>query len=498
MSEIPMNERNIVFFPMQSVQIGVDEDDNPIYDNAADAEILQKLRQMEIKDGVYPDDSTYLQVMSNGDMTVTVKAGYAHVRGVQVWMKEDVTLALEAADDLVDRVDRVVLRISFQDRDVTLAVKTGDTALTRAEGQTWELGLADIAVDHLNDTVTQAEITDLRLDTTACGVVSGLMQVDTQSIFNQYMTWWEDQQDTSGYLTVDGEYPSLNTTSKKVFGAINEAYDNIGSFKESRSLGEDITLTTDDVGRVIRFSSSGTFSVVLPSLSSIPDGSSITLVNTMSGGTLTISSFGPAIEPIRGSGIMSGSFVLPMGASVKLSANATVTWLAEACVSIFGNQTISGEKTFSSFPVTPSSAPSSNYQAANKKYVDDKAASTENVYITASGQASSIGAGATINVDWGAPTMVGSGINYNPNTKIFTLPSGTYIITAVVQLQNPGQAFVNIVCGVQHLASSPSIQYITCTAVVKNYSGTLRVEVNTSVANSIVFSGTRLTVQKIA
>ena len=211
MSDVPMNERNIVFFPMQSVQIGVDEADNPIYDNAADAEILQNLRQMEIKDGVYPDDSTYLQVMSNDDMTVSVKAGYAHVRGVQVWVREDVTLALTAADELVDRVDRVVLRLSLQNRNVTLTVKTGDTALTRVEGQTWELGLADIAVDHLNDTITQAEITDLRLDTNACGVVSGLMQVDTQSIFNQYMVWWEDQQDTSGYVTnsnlLDKVYP---------------------------------------------------------------------------------------------------------------------------------------------------------------------------------------------------------------------------------------------------------------------------------------------------
>ena len=38
-----------------------------------------------------------------------------------------------------------------------------------------------------------------------------------------------------------------------------------------------------------------------------------------------------------------------------------------------GNETIAGVKTFSSFPVTPSTAPSSDYQAANKKYVDDNA-----------------------------------------------------------------------------------------------------------------------------
>lgn len=35
------------------------------------------------------------------------------------------------------------------------------------------------------------------------------------------------------------------------------------------------------------------------------------------------------------------------------------------------DQTIAGIKTFSSFPVTPSSAPTTDYQVANKKYVDD-------------------------------------------------------------------------------------------------------------------------------
>ena len=39
-----------------------------------------------------------------------------------------------------------------------------------------------------------------------------------------------------------------------------------------------------------------------------------------------------------------------------------------------GGQTIAGVKTFSSFPVTPSSAPSANYEVANKKYVDDSIA----------------------------------------------------------------------------------------------------------------------------
>lgn len=36
-----------------------------------------------------------------------------------------------------------------------------------------------------------------------------------------------------------------------------------------------------------------------------------------------------------------------------------------------GNETIADVKTFNSFPITPSSAPTTDYQTANKKYVDD-------------------------------------------------------------------------------------------------------------------------------
>lgn len=50
------------------------------------------------------------------------------------------------------------------------------------------------------------------------------------------------------------------------------------------------------------------------------------------------------------------------------------------CVKLNGNQTISGIKTFGSFPIAPSSAPTTDYQVANKKYVDNKTvASSETI-----------------------------------------------------------------------------------------------------------------------
>jgi len=55
---------------------------------------------------------------------------------------------------------------------------------------------------------------------------------------------------------------------------------------------------------------------------------------------------------------------------------ANITDFSESdYVHISNNETIDGVKTFSNFPVTPSSAPSNDYDAANKKYVDDSVAS---------------------------------------------------------------------------------------------------------------------------
>ena len=60
---------------------------------------------------------------------------------------------------------------------------------------------------------------------------------------------------------------------------------------------------------------------------------------------------------------------------VKVSRIKTYlkTYLDTLYVALTGDQTVAGVKTFSSFPVTPSSAPTTDYQVANKKYVDDNA-----------------------------------------------------------------------------------------------------------------------------
>lgn len=53
-----------------------------------------------------------------------------------------------------------------------------------------------------------------------------------------------------------------------------------------------------------------------------------------------------------------------------------VTGLSSVYVALTGDQTVAGVKTFSSFPVTPSSAPTTDYQVANKKFVADQVAAS--------------------------------------------------------------------------------------------------------------------------
>lgn len=58
--------------------------------------------------------------------------------------------------------------------------------------------------------------------------------------------------------------------------------------------------------------------------------------------------------------------------------------LSQKAVKLTDNQTVAGVKTFSDFPITPSSAPTTDYQTANKKYVDDSKATRTSVTTSAS------------------------------------------------------------------------------------------------------------------
>jgi hypothetical protein len=74
-----------------------------------------------------------------------------------------------------------------------------------------------------------------------------------------------------------------------------------------------------------------------------------------------------------------GSYVINDTSILMTGWGGNSRWLSIAgkyslyAVSLTESETIAGVKTFSSFPVTPSSAPTTDYQVANKKFVLDNA-----------------------------------------------------------------------------------------------------------------------------
>lgn len=158
-----------------------------------------------LTNGVFPNPSTNLQVISNNNMTVTLKSGKAWINGYFYYNTDDLIVPIDVADGVLNRIDRVVLRMDTVERSITAKVKKGAFASSpiastlQRDEDTYELGIADIYVGKGVVNITQANITDLRLNNTYCGIVNSLIQADTTAIFNQYLDWYNNK--TNEYQT---------------------------------------------------------------------------------------------------------------------------------------------------------------------------------------------------------------------------------------------------------------------------------------------------------
>lgn len=152
-----------------------------------------------IGNGVFPNPSTNLQVIGTDKMQVIVKPGKGWINGYKYENTDDLILPIDVADGVLHRIDKIVLRYDVVEREIRAKIKKGEFAsypkapqLTR-DADMYELGLADIKVNAGSISITQVDITDLRLNKELCGIVHGTVdQVDTTTIFNQYLEWYKN------------------------------------------------------------------------------------------------------------------------------------------------------------------------------------------------------------------------------------------------------------------------------------------------------------------
>lgn len=157
-----------------------------------------------ITNGVFPNPSNGMQVIANNDMTVTIKSGKAWINGYYVNNDSDYIRTLDIADGVLKRIDKIVLQLNLLNREILIVVKKGALASSpvapnlQRDTDIYELGLADVVIDNGAISISQSNITDLRLNNEYCGIVHGTVdQVDTTTIFNQYLNWFNETKTTA-------------------------------------------------------------------------------------------------------------------------------------------------------------------------------------------------------------------------------------------------------------------------------------------------------------
>ena len=145
-----------------------------------------------IGNGVFPNPSSNLQVIANGDMTLTISPGFAWINGYMYHNTDNLILTVDHSDSALKRVDRVVIKCDFVNREIKTYIKKGTfsqspvaPALERSV-DAYELCVAEIQIDNNVVAIQQSKITDTRLNNEVCGIVTQTVEtIDTTALFNQ-------------------------------------------------------------------------------------------------------------------------------------------------------------------------------------------------------------------------------------------------------------------------------------------------------------------------
>ena len=135
-----------------------------------------------IGNGVFAVPSAGLKVMANEGMTLTVKSGKAWINGYFYFNTSDFSLTLATADGVLKRIDRIVVRCDLINRIMSVKVKSSPFSASptapelQRDSDIYELALADITIGAGTSEITQNNITDQRLNSSLCGVVTSVVQ----------------------------------------------------------------------------------------------------------------------------------------------------------------------------------------------------------------------------------------------------------------------------------------------------------------------------------
>jgi hypothetical protein len=149
-------------------------------DRLYNAEDIGRFLHGIVSSGVFADKPDSLQVLANGDLTVTVQAGRAMLDCHYLENDAPLTLTLSAGGTQ-DRVDAIIMRLDMSERTCSIYVKEGTPSAAPVRpsvlrlDNTKEWMLAWVYVPKQATAITQSGVYDMRGNTSVCGWVTGLI-----------------------------------------------------------------------------------------------------------------------------------------------------------------------------------------------------------------------------------------------------------------------------------------------------------------------------------
>lgn len=194
----------------------------------------QKMSQHWNGTGVLKGMLNDLQVYADSTgMQVKVKSGQASLKGIFYESDAEETLPIAAADVTNPRIDLVILRLDWTNRNILLAVLQGTPAVTPVapaltqNSSRWEIALAQVQVNAGVSTIASVNVTDKRIfaDTVATLMNKFIPENAIKpTLFNAWtnygmgyseIAYWKD---SFGYVHIQGSAKggTLNNTIFKL------------------------------------------------------------------------------------------------------------------------------------------------------------------------------------------------------------------------------------------------------------------------------------------
>lgn len=233
------------------------------------AEDFRRYYKSFISSGLFMAVSTNLQVVENTGLTVKIKAGSAIIDGTKYDNEGDILVTIPTPDGLYDRIDRIVISWDKEEREVSWKLLEGTPAASptapdvRRTTDIKDYVLADILVQAGTAEISQADITDKRMDSNVCGVAVPFAAIDLSSLSAQYEAWIRDataQGDAEAYALLEEMRDILDgSAAGHLQNEIDDHEDRLSRLEhmlidneiECPVTDDDGTVITDDAGRAI-------------------------------------------------------------------------------------------------------------------------------------------------------------------------------------------------------------------------------------------------------